>query len=128
MKVAVALIFNDKQQILISRRAQHQPHGGCWEFPGGKLEPLETAEQALCREVFEETGLIVNHCSYFSEIHHQYPKHHVELIIYTVKDFSGEPRCLENQTEMRWVDVNQLSDFNFPEANLKIIERVLVEC
>lgn len=67
MKVAVAIITNDQQEILVAQRPLHVPHGGRWEFPGGKLEANESAEDALVREIREEVNLEILH--YLSLIH-----------------------------------------------------------
>ncbi|MBD0393293.1 MAG: NUDIX domain-containing protein, partial [Microcoleus sp. C1-bin4] len=54
--IGVAAIWNDRQQILIDKRRQHGLHGGFWEFPGGKIEPGETIEACIKREIMEELG------------------------------------------------------------------------
>ncbi|MGL5741622.1 MAG: NUDIX domain-containing protein [Legionella sp.] len=60
LTVAVSVILDAQQRILITQRPLHVPHGGCWEFPGGKVEQYELAHAALIREIQEEVGLEVH--------------------------------------------------------------------
>lgn len=122
MKVAVALITDTQNRVLITQRPHHTSHGGFWEFPGGKLEINETAENALIREIREELGIEVLQYERIGEINHQYPKHYVQLIIFRVTQYSGLPSCLEGQLNMRWVEKDQINHEEFPEANRSIVD------
>lgn len=124
MKVAVAVIYNEQGHILIAQRPLHAAHGGMWEFPGGKLEPNELAETALVREIKEEVGLDILDYSFLGEIVHHYGSKVVNLLIFAVKKFQGEPFKREAQLDLRWVEVNTLSEYSFPEANSQIIELI----
>ncbi|QRN03883.1 8-oxo-dGTP diphosphatase MutT [Legionella sp. MW5194] len=122
MKVAVAVIVDKNQRILITRRPAHASHGGMWEFPGGKLEEGEAAEQALCREIDEEVGIQINKSTCLGEINHQYPHRTVTLVVFLVDEFTGLATCREKQMGLCWVPFEQLSDYSFPEANYKIVQ------
>jgi 8-oxo-dGTP diphosphatase len=123
MKVAVAVITDLQQRILITRRSQQASHGAMlWEFPGGKLEPNESPEAALVREIKEELDLFVLNYHFLGEVNHCYSQHAVSLHVYHVSGYEGEARCCEVQTDMRWVKFKQLEQFEFPAANLQIIE------
>ncbi|KTC86795.1 8-oxo-dGTP diphosphatase MutT [Legionella brunensis] len=122
IKVAVAVIFNKTGEVLITRRPLHAPHGGMWEFPGGKLENNEEPADALIREVKEEVGIDVVSHRFLGEITHSYGTKTVHLLVYSIKEFAGDASCLESQMDLCWVNVNKLSLYNFPEANVKIIE------
>ena len=124
MKVAVAVITDAKQRILITRRAQHASHGGLWEFPGGKLEGEELASFALVREIKEEVGLDVMAYDYLGEVCHTYNHHSVSLFVYHVHQYQGEASCCEAQMDLRWVDLDSLNNFQFPAANIEIIELI----
>ncbi len=124
MKVAVAVITDANQHILITRRAKNVSHGGLWEFPGGKLECEELAASALVREIKEEVGLDVLAYDYLGEVHHTYDEQCVSLLVYHVHRYRGEAVCREAQMDMRWVDVASLGNFQFPAANLDIIELI----
>ena len=121
ISVAVAVIIDEQQRILITQRPLHVPHGGCWEFPGGKLEADESSSSALIREVKEELGLEVLRYQLLGEVNHQYSDRVVKLSIFLVDQFSGVPFCLEGQLAMKWVDHQELNTEYFPEANHEII-------
>jgi 8-oxo-dGTP diphosphatase len=99
-------------------------HGGCWEFPGGKLETNESSESALVREVKEEIGLEVHQYQLLGEVNHQYSDKTVRLIIFLVTQFTGKPLCLEGQLAMKWIKRHELHPEDFPEANREIITMV----
>jgi 8-oxo-dGTP diphosphatase len=122
--VALAVIVDEQQRVLITQRSLHVPHGGCWEFPGGKLEVDESSENALIREVKEELGLDVSQYQFLDEVHHQYSNKTLKLIIFLVTGFSGEPICLEGQLAMKWIHLNELNPSDFPEANWQVIKVV----
>lgn len=125
MKVAVAIIIDDQQRILITRRPLHAPFGaGMWEFPGGKLEDNETPVAALIREIKEEVDLDVQHCDFLGEINHIYSYHSVTLLVYCIRSFQGIAKACEMQMDLRWVELRHLQDFEFPEANQQIIELI----
>lgn len=124
IKVAVAIILDEQQRVLITQRPLHVPHGGYWEFPGGKLETNELAEHALIREVKEEIGLDVLKYQFLGEVNHQYVDKSVQLLIFLVTQFLGNPLCIEGQLAMRWVRVEQLNPDEFPEANREVIQLI----
>lgn len=124
MKVAIALIQDSQNRLLITQRPHHASHGGFWEFPGGKLEECETAKEALIREVREELGLEVLESELLGKIDHAYPKHSVELFIFKVMHYVGTPSCLDGQLDMRWVEKNQINHEEFPAANRGILELI----
>ncbi|CDZ79224.1 8-oxo-dGTP diphosphatase [Legionella massiliensis] len=121
MKVAVAVIFDDSQRVLITRRPEHASHGGMWEFPGGKLEEGELPAAALIREIKEEVGLdILDYC-FLTTIFHDYVTKTVDLLIFRVDRFQGEAYCRESQSDLRWIPVDELNSYEFPEANKQVI-------
>lgn len=124
VKVAVAIITDEEQRILITQRPFHVPHGGCWEFPGGKVEQNETVESALIREIKEEVGIDVLQYQFLGVIEHQYSDKTVQLIIFHVSQFSGKPSCLEGQLNIKWVEKKLLNADDFPEANHKIFDLI----
>jgi 8-oxo-dGTP diphosphatase len=124
--VAVGIIVNSQQQILLAKRHGHLHQGGKWEFPGGKVEADETVTQALIRELKEEVGLAVVSSSAFMTISHDYPDKQVLLDIHLVQNFSGEAIGVEGQ-QIAWVNIDQLKDYEFPEANLPILEKIYQE-
>ncbi|WP_131783395.1 8-oxo-dGTP diphosphatase MutT [Legionella gresilensis] len=125
--VVVGVIINNQNKVLITRRPTHVDHGGLWEFPGGKVEDLETPYEALVREIHEEVGLVIESAEFLTEINYQYPSKNVTLQVYQIKKFKGIAQCLENQADLRWVDLEALTTYSFPEANHTIIN-LLVPC
>lgn len=121
--VAAAAIVNTENQVLIAKRAAHRHQGDRWEFPGGKLEPGESAGQALVRELQEELGITPTRFRPLIQIRHHYADKAVCLHVFRVDAFSGTPHGHEGQP-LAWVPVTHLDDYAFPAANLPIIAAV----
>ncbi|UCX03297.1 8-oxo-dGTP diphosphatase MutT [Shewanella sp. HL-SH4] len=124
--VAVGVIINQDNHILLAKRHGHLHQGGKWEFPGGKVEVSETVTEALIRELKEEVNLDVTTSIPFMDIIHDYPDKHVRLDIHLVTEFSNQAKGLEGQ-QIQWVPINQLQQFDFPEANQAIVDKILAE-
>ncbi len=120
LQVAVGVIKNPSGQILISLRNEKLHQGGLWEFPGGKIEASETVEQALARELKEELDIDVHAAVPLITINHEYPELAVQLIVYSVEQFSGEVKSCEGQPFL-WVNPDDLINYDFPKANKPII-------
>lgn len=125
MKVAVAVIVNRYNQVLITKRPFQASHGGLWEFPGGKVQPNEEVICALKREIQEEVGLVIEQPQFLCEINHTYARHDVNLHVYHVQHFQGEAKACESQLDLRWVEFNDLNDYDFPEANQAILRKLV---
>lgn len=124
--VAVGVILNAENRILIALRPEDTHQGGLWEFPGGKVECHETVESALDRELFEELGLRVTACKPLTKIQHDYTDKSVLLDVWWVNQFEGVAEGKEGQP-LRWVSAEELSDYRFPAANKPIISAVQAE-
>jgi len=120
LQVAVGVIKNSDGKVLISLRDPSLHQGGLWEFPGGKIEASETAEQALARELKEELGIEVTAATPLITIQHQYPDLTVQLNVFLVEHFSGVARSCEGQP-FKWVSQDELANHAFPAANQPII-------
>jgi 8-oxo-dGTP diphosphatase len=123
VEVAVGVIKRDNK-IYISKRADDLHQGGKWEFPGGKREANETIEQTLVRELSEEIGIQVTKQSHFMLIEHDYGDKKVRLDVRLVEDFEGEASHQEGQ-QSQWVEISELNQFIFPEANKVIIDKLI---
>jgi len=122
--VVAGIIFNnDRTRVLLTLRKPEQHQGNCWEFPGGKIEPLEDTEHALTRELDEELGIQVTACSPYCKIEHAYVDKVVRLQFWQVSAFDGTPRGRENQ-QFDWFAISELSGLTFPEANLAVVTRL----
>jgi 8-oxo-dGTP diphosphatase len=118
--VAAAVIINDHGQVLVTRRAEQTHQGGLWEFPGGKLEPNEHPEAALCRELQEELGILPVEYEPLIRIRHAYDDRMVLLDFYRVTAYQGEAKGLEGQP-MRWLRPEEMQPETFPEADRPVI-------
>ncbi len=122
--VAAAILSECGQQVFIAKRNANAHQGGLWEFPGGKKEAGESAQLALCRELKEEVAIKVIASQSLIKLSHDYGDKLVELDVYKVTKFTGEPRGAEGQ-ETRWVPLSELKNFEFPAANEEIIQALL---
>lgn len=118
--VGVAVIWNDLGQILIDRRKPEGAFGGLWEFPGGKLEPGESIEACIQREIKEELGIEIAVGERIIAIDYDYSYFTVSLNVHHCRHLAGEPQPLECD-ELRWVTLDEIDQFPFPKANEKII-------
>ena len=123
IRVSAGIILKEKN-VFIALRKDNQDQGGLWEFPGGKCEEHETPEEALVRELQEECGIQVVTCEFFKEISHDYGKKQVELSFFKVEAFNGEPVGREGQN-VCWVPLNELSAYQFPDANTPIVAELI---
>ena len=121
--VAVGVLLDDADRILIAKRADELHQGGLWEFPGGKVESDESVQQALAREFLEEVGVAISASEPLLEIKHDYGDKQVLLDVHVVREWSGEARGLERQP-LAWVSISGLSAYEFPAANTPIIEAI----
>jgi 8-oxo-dGTP diphosphatase len=119
--VAVGVIIRDGR-VLIARRPEHAHQGGLLEFPGGKVEPGETVQQALVREIAEETGLklIESALQPVIGIRHDYGDKRVLLDVWSTDAATGEAHGCEGQP-IQWLLPKDLLDADFPTANRPII-------
>jgi len=121
--VAVGVLINKNNQVLIAQRPVDKPQGGKWEFPGGKVETGETSEQALSREMREEIGIEVQSAVLFTNVTHEYKDKKVILDFYKIEKWQGEAQGMEQQPVL-WVEKHELANYEFPEANVDIIKLI----
>lgn len=124
--IGVAVIWNNQGQILIDRRRQEGLLGGLWEFPGGKVEPSETIEACIQREIREELGIEIAVGDRLVVVDHAYSHFRVTLNVYHCRHVSGEPQAIECD-EVRWVTLANIDQYPFPKANVQIIEALREE-
>ena len=118
--IGVGVIWNQQGQILIDRRRPTGVLGGFWEFPGGKIETGETVEECIKREIWEELRIVIEVGKHLITIAHTYAHLNVTLIVHHCQYIDGVPQPIECD-EIRWVNLAELDEFNFPEANFQII-------
>ena len=118
---AVALIDADGR-VLLAQRPEGKSMAGLWEFPGGKVEPGETPEAALIRELHEELGIDTwQSClAPLTFASHSYDDFHLLMPLYACRKWEGTPRPKEGQ-KLAWVRPNALRDYPMPAADLPLI-------
>lgn len=125
--VVAALILrgvNSQREVLICQRRPDQPMGLKWEFPGGKVEPGESAPQALARELAEELGIQATIGPEVTTVRHNYRNGGaINIQFFSVPQFEGELRNLIFQ-EMRWSPLERLPDYDFLAADLTLIREL----
>lgn len=119
--VAAALIRADGR-VLLQRRPTGKQLAGLWEFPGGKIDPGETPEAALVRELAEELGIVVTETALFPVAFASEPlgARHLLLMLYRATEWHGEPRALE-AAELRWVTPADITTLPMPPADRPLV-------
>lgn len=120
LQVVAGVIRNANGEVLLSRRQPGRHQAGKWEFPGGKVEPGESAGEALSRELHEELGITTGELMPRIQVPYRYPDLAVLLAVFDVVDYVGVPRGLEGQ-EISWVALADLDRMEYPQANLPVI-------
>lgn len=124
--ISIAIVKNVQANYLIALRPDDKHQGGKWEFPGGKVEATETPEQAMLRELFEEVGLVATEYKLFEKLFFDYGDKQLNLYFYLVENFTGSAsgEWGKEQQALKWVSKSELSDYDFPEANKKVIAKL----
>ena len=119
--VVAAALYHRDGRILIAERPPGKHMAGRWEFPGGKVAPGESEGDALARELAEELGVDVTASRPFMRLEHSYDDRDVELSMWIVESFHGEPQSLDGQ-RLKWVRPERLQDEDILEADLPFVE------
>lgn len=127
IEVVAGIIWNQTANaILLSKRLKEQHQGGLWEFPGGKIESGETAEQALQRELMEELNITAANLQLFHQEQHAYPDKTVAIRFYHCTYNGGDIIAQQGQ-EWHWFAVKELAQLAFPAANKDVVAKLLRE-
>jgi 8-oxo-dGTP diphosphatase len=114
--VVAAALVDATGRVLIAERPAGRHMAGRWEFPGGKVAPGESEEAALARELEEELGVEVIDARPMMRLTHRYPDREVELSMWVVERYQGEPRALDGQ-RLKWVRRTDLCGEDLLEAD-----------
>jgi 8-oxo-dGTP diphosphatase len=120
VRVAAAVIVSASGDVLLAQRPSGKPYAGYWEFPGGKLEPGETAAAALARELHEELGLTVRRAAPWLTQEFVYPHAHVRLEFFRVFEWDGEPHGHDGQA-FAWQAPGQFTVEPLLPANTRVL-------
>ncbi|MGC6454421.1 MAG: 8-oxo-dGTP diphosphatase MutT [Candidatus Puniceispirillaceae bacterium] len=123
--VSAVVLVDADGRVLLAQRPAGKRMAGLWEFPGGKVEPGETPEAALIRELGEELGIdTAESClAPLSFASHGYDDFHLLMLVYVCRKWKGEPRPLEGG-DLAWVRAARLRDYEMPPADLPLIPAI----
>jgi len=120
--VAAAALVDEEARVLVASRPTRKSMAGLWEFPGGKVEPGETPEACLIRELEEELGIVTKPpcLAPLTFASHAYPTFHLLMPLFVCRVWEGEPLPREGQ-EIRWLRPRRLFDLPMPEADRPLL-------
>ena len=125
IRVVAAVIcdsMQEKKRIFATARGYGE-FKGQWEFPGGKIEPGETAQQALVREIREELATIIKVGDLIETVEYDYPDFHLSMECFWCEVIEGDLVLLEAQ-EARWLTKDELDSIEWLPADLGLVERI----
>ena len=122
MLVAACALVDADRRVLIAQRPEGKPMAGLWEFPGGKVEPGETPEETLIRELGEELGIVTRApcLAPLTFASHAYEDFHLLMPLYICRRYEGIARGLEGQA-IKWVRTRDLRDYPMPAADEPLV-------
>ena len=123
INVVAAIIINEEGKILITQRNLKKSQGGLWEFHGGKIEPDETKEDAIIREIKEELTIDIKVDEYFDENVFNYPEKDINLIALKCSKINGNIELVEHE-DYKWVASSELENFEFAPADMFIVDKL----
>lgn len=123
MDVVAAIIENNDGDILIAKRNSKKSQGGLWEFPGGKIEKNESADDAIKREIKEELNIDIEINKWIIEKRHEYPEKTINLILCSAKWIGGELDLSEHE-DSKWIKKEDIFNFQFADADKEIINEI----
>jgi len=125
MLVVAAALIDASAKVLMHRRPLAKHHGGLWEFPGGKVESAEDPEAALCRELAEELGIVVDSRDLVPAAFAAGPAvpgddSPLVILLYTCRRWEGEPRALEGEG-IAWCDVAESASLDLAPLDRQLL-------
>jgi 8-oxo-dGTP diphosphatase len=120
LHVVAAVLVDGEGRVLLAQRPAGKSLAGTWEFPGGKLEPGESPEAALVRELDEELGIIAGPLEPFTFASHAYPDFHLVMLLYWCRQWQGDPHGRDGQA-LRWLRPADMADLPMPPADVPLV-------
>jgi len=122
LRVVAGILKDRRGRVLIARRAAGC-RKGLWEFPGGKVEPGESDEEALKREFMEEFGMKIRVERFLGEVWHQYPDLGINLVAYLCTPL-GEIKKRTSHSEIAWVEWKKVSSYPLAPADARLLNLI----
>jgi 8-oxo-dGTP diphosphatase len=122
--LVVAGLIREASSVLLSQRRADQSFPLSWEFPGGKIEPGESPELALSREIAEELGCTVRVGHVVDVVFHAYPDFDLYMLLYACDVIDGVPRPVQ-VAAVQWFALDHLESLPMPPADLPLVQRLL---
>ena len=116
----VAAIIKEENKIFATQRG-YGDHKDGWEFPGGKIEPGETPEQALVREIQEELDITITVDRHVVDVSYDYPQFHLEMGCFLCSIAKGTPRLLEHEAA-RWLKSTEIDSVDWLPADVLVVD------
>ena len=123
--IAVGIVRDEKSRIYIQQRDTDSMLGGLWEFPGGKVEPGESPEQACQREILEETGMQIRVAAPITTIKHAYS--HFRITMHAFECVLLSEKKSPNEQPSEWIARESFADYAFPRANRRLLDLLAEE-
>ncbi|MBQ1820632.1 MAG: (deoxy)nucleoside triphosphate pyrophosphohydrolase [Clostridia bacterium] len=121
VRVAAAIIGNGSE--IFATQRGYGAYKDYWEFPGGKIEPGETPEQAIVREIHEELSAVIRVERHFMTVEYEYPTFHLSMKCFLASVVSGELKLLEHESAA-WLSRDRLRSVNWLPADLLVVEQL----
>ena len=124
--VAACALVDIDGRVLVSKRPQGKTMAGLWEFPGGKVEPGETPEESLTRELGEELGIDVESACLapLTFASHGYEEFHLLMPLYVCRKWDGIAQPMEGQ-ELKWMRPRDLRSIDMPPADIPLVASLI---
>lgn len=130
VRIVVALaLLHPSGQVLMQHRPRNKAHGGLWEFPGGKVEPHETCESAIVREIDEELGVVIEAADLFPVSFATEALvdngQSILLLLYGTRNWQGVAQAMEAGSEVRWTGPDELLQLPMPPLDVPLARAVI---
>lgn len=123
MKDVTAAVILHSNKVLIAQRAPFEKMAGKWEFPGGKIEPEETPQQCLKREILEELEVEIDVMDFFGESVYKYDHGEIRLLAYFCR-WTGGNFILKVHSRVEWIGRDEFDQFDFAPADIPLVKKL----
>ena len=126
IRVVGAMLEKEGGRYLITQRPPTSSLPLLWEFPGGRVERGESDQEALARELREEMGIEVRIAEEAMHTHHEYPGYEIDFRVFRCRLISPESKIRHLRVhDHRWVTLEEMSQYQFPDADARTLEKLL---